>query len=416
MAVACLLSRLPAYSHRMIKDISDKNNISIIPARGGSKSIPKKNIIDFCGKPLIAWSIENALGSKYIKEVYVSTDDKEIADISRKYGASIIWRPDELATDTASSEEALLHAISKIESQKEIDIVVFLQATSPLREKDDIDNAIEKFFSEDSDSLFSAAVLEDFCIWEDTEKGVRGVSFDYLNRGRRQDRKPYYLENGSIYIFKPEILKQYSNRLGGKIVLYHMPIWKSYQIDNTENLGICEYFMNNKILREKHFAPVLKDIKLIVYDFDGVLTDNKVLLREDGVESVVVNRSDGLAIGMIKDMGIKQIILSKEKNKVVEVRANKLGIPVLKGIDNKKEALIGYCKGNGIPLESVVYIGNDINDVELMKIVGYPVCPSDAYEEVKKIVKIVLEASGGAGVVRDVLKYLNYEKEITCKK
>lgn len=390
----------------MIKDISDKNIISIIPARGGSKSIPKKNIIDFCGKPLIAWSIEQSLKSKYIRGVYVSTDDKEIVGISENYGAKIIRRPNELATDTSSSDEVLLHAISEIEKLGRIDLVIFLQATSPLREKDDIDNAIEKFFSEDSDSLFSAAVLEDFCIWEDTEKGMRGVSFDYLNRGRRQDRKPYYLENGSIYIFRPEILKQYNNRLGGKIVLYYMPLWKSYEIDNTENLEICEYFMNNKILREKHFAPVLKDIKLIVYDFDGVLTDNKVLLREDGVESVVVNRSDGLAITMIKDMGIKQLILSKEKNKVVEARANKFGIPILKGIDNKKEALRSYCKENNIPLEGVVYVGNDINDVEVMKIVGYPVCPSDAYEEVKNVAKVILNSAGGTGIVRELIKYI----------
>lgn len=232
----------------MIKDISDKNIISIIPARGGSKSIPKKNIIDFCGEPLIAWSIEQAFGSECIRQVYVSTDDKEIADVSKKYGASIIWRPSKLATDISSSEEALLHAISEIEKQKEIDTIVFLQATSPLRDKDDIDKAIEKFYLEQADSLFSAAVLEDFCIWENTKEGIRSVSFDYLNRGKRQDRKPYYLENGSIYIFRPEILKQFNNRLGSKIAMYYMPVWKSYEIDDYETLEICEYFMKKKIL------------------------------------------------------------------------------------------------------------------------------------------------------------------------
>lgn len=232
----------------MIKDSSDKNIISIIPARGGSKSIPKKNIIDFCGKPLIAWSIEQSLKSKYIRGVYVSTDDKEITGISENYGAKIIWRPNELATDTSSSDDALLHAISEIEKLGRIDLVIFLQATSPLREKDDIDNAIEKFFSEDSDSLFSAAVLEDFCIWENDKGNMKSVTFDFKNRGQRQDRKPYYLENGSIYIFKPEILKQFNNRLGGKIIYYPMPLWKSYEIDNYETLEACEYFMKKKIL------------------------------------------------------------------------------------------------------------------------------------------------------------------------
>ena len=229
----------------------NKTIVAIILARGGSKSIPKKNIIDFCGKPLIAWTIEQTLQSKHIKEVYVSTEDKEIVDVSRKYGVRIIWRPAELATDTSSSESAILHAISEIGKSKKIDLVVFLQATSPLREENDIDNAIEKFISEQADSLFSASVLEDFCIWESINNELKSITFDYKNRGRRQDRKPYYLENGSIYIFKPEILEQYNNRLGGKIALYLMPLWKSYEIDSIEDIEICEYYMRNKILNKK---------------------------------------------------------------------------------------------------------------------------------------------------------------------
>jgi YrbI family 3-deoxy-D-manno-octulosonate 8-phosphate phosphatase len=145
---------------------------------------------------------------------------------------------------------------------------------------------------------------------------------------------------------------------------------------------------------------------LIIYDFDGVMTDNRVILREDGLESVIVNRSDGLAVEMIKDMGIRQMILSKEKNKVVETRAKKLDIPVLQGIDNKKEALVRYCLSEGINLQSVAYIGNDLNDLEVMKVVGFPACPSDACKEVKKISRVVFKAAGGAGVVRELLDHL----------
>ncbi|MCZ7611886.1 MAG: HAD hydrolase family protein [Ignavibacterium sp.] len=159
---------------------------------------------------------------------------------------------------------------------------------------------------------------------------------------------------------------------------------------------------------QKH-SLVLKNIQLIVYDFDGVMTDNKVIVREDGLESVVVNRSDGLAIEMIKSKGIKQIILSKEKNRVVEMRAKKLGISVIKGINNKKETLISYCKEENIQLNGVVYIGNDINDLEAMKMVGYPICPLDAYEEVREISKIILDVPGGNGVVRDFLKYIKID-------
>lgn len=379
--------------------------IAIIPARGGSKSIPRKNIIDFCGKPLIAWSIEQACGSKYIHDVYVSTEDEEIARVSRQYGAKIIWRPLELAADTSSSEEALLHAISELEKTREIDVVVFLQATSPLREVGDIDTAIEDFFAKQADSLVSASI-QHFCVWGNEGGSLKSITFDYKNRGRRQDREPCYLENGSIYIFKPEIIKKYNNRLGGNMTFYAMPSWKSYEIDNIEDLETCEYYMQKKILKNSPSELVMENIKLLVYDFDGVMTDNKVALREDGLESVVVNRSDGLAIEIIKRAGISQIILSKEKNRVVEARANKLGIPVLQGVDDKKGILVAYCNENNIQLENVVYIGNDINDIGAMMMVGYPVCPADAYEEVKNISKIILGVKGGDGVVRALLKYI----------
>ena len=227
----------------------NKKIVTIIPARGGSKSIPKKNIINFCGKPLIAWSIEQALGAKIKNRVYVSTDDTEIAKISKAYGANIIWRPRTLARDTSSSEEALLHAVSEIEKKSAVDFVIFLQATSPIRTSEDIDNAMRCFVSNKADSLFSVALLEDYCIWEIKNNAYKSVTYDYKNRGRRQDRKSCYLENGSIYIFKPEILKKYKNRFGSKVSMYMMPFWKSYEIDNYEDIEICRYFMENKILK-----------------------------------------------------------------------------------------------------------------------------------------------------------------------
>lgn len=151
---------------------------------------------------------------------------------------------------------------------------------------------------------------------------------------------------------------------------------------------------------------VLRDIQLIVYDFDGVMTDNKVLVREDGLESVTVNRSDGLAVERIKEMEIPQIIVSKEKNRVVEARARKIGIQAIQGIENKHEIVASYCRENNMTLDKVVYVGNDINDLEVMSAVGYPVCPSDAYEEIKAVSKIILRAAGGNGVVRELLNYL----------
>lgn len=220
-----------------------KKVTAIIPARAGSKGIHNKNIMDFCGKPLIGWSIEQALQSEYVEDVYVSTDGEEIADISIKYGAKIVWRPAELASDTASSESTILHAISNIEKRNVIQAVLFLQATSPVRLSTDIDGAVINFFDDSYDSLFSMSILEDYCIWKKTENGLQSVTYDYQNRGRRQGREVHFLENGSIYIFKPEIIKEYNNRLGGKIGMYEMPFDRSYEIDSLDDIEICSYFM-----------------------------------------------------------------------------------------------------------------------------------------------------------------------------
>ena len=391
-----------------------ENVVAIIPARGGSKGIRGKNVMDFCGKPLIAWSIEQALASAAVDRVFVTTDDKVIGDVSRRYGAEVINRPAALAGDASTSEEALAHALALIEKDGEVELVVFLQCTSPLREAFDIDGAVEKLRADGADSLFSAATLDDFCVWEEDGGELGSLNYDYMNRGMRQGRKPCYLENGSIYVFKPQVLKDHSNRLGGRMTTFMMEYWKSYEIDAVADVDICRVYMEKNILSEgsscegdrREGNPVVpSSIKLIVYDFDGVLTDNKVVFREDGMESVVVNRGDGLAIGMIKELGIEQMILSKEKNRVVAARAEKVGLELLQGVDDKKKILAAHCEGKGIDLGDVAYIGNDLNDLDVMKSVGFSVCPSDACKEVLEISKLVLGARGGDGVVREFVDH-----------
>tara|TARA_E500000331_G_scaffold336698_1_gene364065 strand:- start:659 stop:1360 length:702 start_codon:yes stop_codon:yes gene_type:complete len=226
------------------------NIICIIPARGDSKAIIGKNIIDFCGKPLIAWTIQQALGSHYIKDVYVSSDNSEILTISEQYGSKLIERPKDIARDESTSEEALIHAISQIEKNTDetIDLVVFLQGTSPLRDSNDIDSAIDTFIKDDLDSLFSVCDLKDLMVWRNIDNVLQSVNYDYKKRQRRQDIQQQYGENGSIYIFKPEIIRKHLNRIGGNIGIYLMDSWKIHEIDNKEDIGICEYFMNIKNL------------------------------------------------------------------------------------------------------------------------------------------------------------------------
>jgi N-acylneuraminate cytidylyltransferase len=384
---------------------------AIIPARGGSKGIPNKNIMDFAGKPLIAWSILQALESTVVDAVYVSSDSDEILETAQYYGAIPVKRPDEFPTDTASAETALVHTLDHIRDTEGVDpeTVVFLQATSPLREPEDIAGAVRTFDEQAVDSLFSDAILDDFCVWGKDDGRLTGKTFDPWNRGRRQDRAPLYLENGSIYVFKQSLLRKSNNRLGGKIGQYTMPFWKSFEIDTLEELELCEFYFRKHLLpywqaKENPFER--GNIDLIVYDFDGVMTDNRALQFQDGTEAVLVSRADGWGIGQIKEKGIKQIILSTEKNPVVTSRGKKLGIEVIQGSDDKKSDLIDYCERHKIQTSAVLYVGNDVNDLEAMKLVGHPVAPADAHPVIIDIAKVVTNGQGGTGIIREIADWL----------
>lgn len=212
----------------------------IIPARGGSKGLPGKNIKPLNGKPLIAYSIDHAKKCKFDHEIFVSTDCDEIARVSMEYGAKVIRRPSEISGDTATSESALLHALNELEAQgKNADLIVFLQCTSPIREDNDINAAIDLLITENSDSLLSASPNHRF-IWKKTEAGFNAINYDYKNRKRRQDLEPEYVENGSIYIFKPWVLKNLNNRLGGKISLYCMKEEAAFEIDSSFDFFVIE--------------------------------------------------------------------------------------------------------------------------------------------------------------------------------
>ena len=222
-----------------------KNIVAIIPARGGSKGIPGKNIIDFCGSPLISWSIKQALNSESISSVWVSSDSDEILECSEKFGANSIVRPNSISGDLATSESAWMHAVEQIEQKEKVDIIVGLQVTSPLRSKNDIDLALKSYINNNFDSLFSVVEIEDFFMWsfDNDVKKPRSINYDFKNRKRRQDLSKKYLENGSIYVFNPKMLFETTNRIHGEIGLYIMEKYKMFQIDNHEDIELCQKIM-----------------------------------------------------------------------------------------------------------------------------------------------------------------------------
>lgn len=267
--------------------------LAIIPARGGSKGIPKKNVLPFNGVPLVGVTIWQALQSRTVSRAIVSTDDSEIAKVAAKYGAEVVRRPAEISGDEASSELALLHVLDKLKDEEayEPDTVAFLQCTSPIRYPGDIDRAVETLLSENADSLLSVVPSHRF-LWTRIDGKVRSVNYDYTSRPRRQDIPPEFMENGSIYLFRPWILRQYHNRLGGRIVLFEMDDSTSVEIDTELDFELAQWIAR----RHRVPSPVtnsLAEVKLVVLDFDGVLTDNRVLVTEDGKEAVMCSRADG---------------------------------------------------------------------------------------------------------------------------
>jgi CMP-N,N'-diacetyllegionaminic acid synthase len=219
---------------------------AIIPARGGSKGIPRKNLINVCGKPLLAWSIIQALDATEIDSVWVTSDDDEILEVAKFYGANPISRPLDISGDAASSESAWQHALEVIEGHGvSIDLVVAMQATSPIRESLDLDEGIRLLRGQNYDSLLSVAEVEDFFTWRIISDGsAQSVNYDYRNRKRRQQIEISYLENGSFYIFRPDLLRVNGNRLGGRIGLFPMKRYKMFQIDNPDDVRLCAAIMH----------------------------------------------------------------------------------------------------------------------------------------------------------------------------
>ncbi len=215
--------------------------LAIIPARGGSQGIPRKNVRLLGGRPLLAYTVEQARRTPSIGRIVVSTDDDEIAQVAIRWGAEVVRRPAAISGGTASSESALSHCLDQLREAEGYapELVVFLQATSPLRRDDAIERAIATFDRAGADSLFSACPVHGF-VWRRSDRELRSVSYDYRQRPRRQDLGEDLLENGSIYLFKPWVLRRYRNRLGGKIAVYRMDPLDSFQVDEPEDLELLE--------------------------------------------------------------------------------------------------------------------------------------------------------------------------------
>lgn len=375
--------------------------VCIIPARGGSKRVPGKNLARLNGLPLIAHSVIQAVAARSVDEVLVSTDHPEIAAVARAHGAEAVQRPAELASDEATSESALIHVLDILREQgwPDPELIVFLQCTSPIRRSDEIDRAVAKFRADRLDSLFSAC-LNDRFVWAVGPDGPESVNYDYHRRQREQDLPVQYKENGSIYICTPKLLRETNNRLGGRIGVHEMDYWSSFQVDSTDHLELIEWIMSKPAYRPATIWP--ERISLVIFDFDGVMTDNRVYLNQDGLETVACNRGDGWGIGLLRRAGVKMMVLSTEPNPVVLARCRKLKLDCHHGIADKGAYLSDYLANGGIDPAEAVYLGNDSNDLACLKLVGLPAAVADAHPSILPYCKLILSRPGGDGAVREL--------------
>jgi YrbI family 3-deoxy-D-manno-octulosonate 8-phosphate phosphatase len=372
--------------------------IAIIPARGGSKGLPGKNLRRVGGRSLVERAVDACRAARLIDEVYVSTDDAEIAARAEAAGGKVIMRPAELSSDTASSESALLHALDQlIMVGEEPEALVFVQCTSPFIASDDLDRGIELLLHDQADSVFSAVATYDF-LWRANGRFglVTGQNHDPAVRPRRQEREPDFRETGAFYVMSAAGFRAARHRFFGRTAVVQVPELTAVDIDHLHDLTLAG------ALAQVLEAPRQIDVDAVITDFDGVHTDDSATITQDGRESVRVSRADGLGVERLRSAGIPLLIVSKEVNSVVQARAAKLHVDVRQGVVDKRLVVRDWLLAHGISADRAAYLGNDVNDLGPMGLVGWPVAVADAHPSVRHAARLVLSRSGGHGAVREL--------------
>lgn len=375
--------------------------IAFIPVRGGSKSIPLKNIKPLCGKPLVCWNIEALEACTLVDEVVVATDSDEIWKTveTRNYKKTHLYRRSaQNACDTASTESVMLEYIEYAKLAKE-DVFMLVQATSPLTEAVHFTEALQNYGEGKYDSMLTCVRNYRFFWNEDGSS----MNYDYMNRPRRQNFAGMLMENGAFYINTVGNILSNGNRLGGKIGIYEMPEYTATEIDEPDDWMILEKLMRKY---KSEFANQKKsNVKLFITDIDGTLTDGGMYYSENGDELKKFNTRDGMGLQMLREAGIKTAIITSEDRRLNQRRAEKLKVDFLRQgkVNGGKVAVAReIAKEMGITMQEIAYIGDDVNCVELLSEVGYAACPSDACDRVKDILGIVvMTRKGGDGCVRE---------------
>ncbi|HKJ27754.1 MAG TPA: acylneuraminate cytidylyltransferase [Anaerolineales bacterium] len=391
--------------------------LAVIPARGGSKSIPRKNILDFAGHPLIAYSIAAAQQAETVTRTIVSTDDEEIAEVARRYGAEVpFMRPAQHAQDATPDFPVFEHALKWLAENEgyQPEFVIQLRPTTPVRPPDMIDEGVRILRQHpevDSLRVVVPSGQNPHKMWRIGEDGrmsplqtVEGLDEPY--NAPRQKLPPTYWQTGHLDVIRSAVILEKGSMTGSVVMPLVLDPRYTVDIDTQADWEQAEWVLTQSGLpavrptQPAHNLPA--QIDLIVLDFDGVLTDNRVWVDQNGVEQVAAHRGDGMGISMLKKAGYNVMILSTETNPVVAARAKKMDVPVYQGIDKKGAVLEKLLAEYGVNGENVVYVGNDINDLPCFPLVGCAAAVADAHPDVLAQADLVLETSGGFGAIREL--------------
>jgi YrbI family 3-deoxy-D-manno-octulosonate 8-phosphate phosphatase len=399
--------------------------LALIPARGGSKGIPRKNIRSFAGYPLIAWSIAAGLQSNSVSRVLVSTDDEEIASVARDYGADAPFlRPSELAQDRTTDLPVFEHALKWLEDIEgyKPDIVIQLRPTSPIRPVGIIDEAVRILVEyPDADCVRGVvpAGQNPFKMWRfngydkpmNPLINMDGIKEPY--NAPRQILPSAYWQTGHIDAIRMTTISRKRSLTGD--VVYPLVIDSRYTVD-IDTLADWEKYEKlvyqgglDMVTPDKRIRRIMPEkIELVIFDFDGVFTDNRVWTGQDGKETVASHRSDSVRFSELREKGVEMLILSSEPNPVVEARANKVKVEVIHGIgwQDKVRVMREVLEKKNVKAENVVFVGNDINDLPCFEVAGWSVAVADAYPEVIQAADFVLSKPGGHGAVRELCEII----------
>jgi len=389
--------------------------VAIVPARGGSKSIPRKNIRPLGGIPLLAYSIDAGLRAKHVDRVIVSTDDEEIAAIARSWGADVPFlRPAALAGDTTPDLPVFQHVLGWLEANAEClpEIVVQLRPTSPLRPPDCVDNAIDMLRSDktiDSVRGVVQASQNPYKMWrlqaDGTMTPLLAAGVEQAYNRPRQELPQTYWQTGHIDAVRTNIIREQGSMTGQRIRALVVDAAYASDIDTEADWQRTEWLLKHfdrPVVRPQNSDPFPEDPRLVVFDFDGVMTDNRVWVGEHGDEWVACNRSDGIGLDKLRQLGLDLFVLSTEPNQVVASRCRKLGLPFEHGVRDKIDRLRQLICDCGLTPSQVVYVGNDINDIDCLRLSGCGVVVADAHPDAVRAADLTLTRAGGHGAVREL--------------